>query len=441
MSMSSAPHSRRICVEILSQGDEVVTGQVADTNAAWMSTRFTELGFDVARHSSVGDRLPDLVAVFLEIAARAAHKDVPTVCICSGGLGPTDDDLTADAVAEAFGRPLALDAEALAAIEARYAAYGRPMPAVNRRQAMLPEGAERVENDHGTAPGFAFEESGCWFVCLPGVPREMKAMFAEQVEPRLLARFGASAGVLVTFRTVGTGESNLQECIGPFEEPDAVLAYRTKLPENHVKLRFGPSATPERIAALVERIAGCISRWTFTVEGLESVGISAESLRVDGGGGDLVHTVGRHLAAAGRTLATAESCTGGRIGAACTSVPGASAWFLESRVTYANASKVSLLGVPEAMIAEHGAVSEPVARQMAEGVRERSGADYGISVTGVAGPSGGTEAKPIGTVHIALAGPEGTTHRLFRLPGDRERVQTLAVGAALELLRRQLVLS
>ena len=195
----------RTRVEILSQGDEVVTGQVADTNAAWMSTRFTDLGFDVARHSSVGDRLVDLVAMFREIAARAAQHGSASVCICTGGLGPTDDDLTAQAVATAFERPLQLDEVALATIEARYAAYGRPMPAVNRRQAMLPHHAERIDNDHGTAPGFAFEQGPCWFVCLPGVPREMKAMFAEQVEPRLRERFGVAEGSLVTFRTIGVG--------------------------------------------------------------------------------------------------------------------------------------------------------------------------------------------------------------------------------------------
>jgi nicotinamide-nucleotide amidase len=415
--------------EVLSQGDEVVTGQIADTNAAWLSEQLTERGFDVVRHTAVGDRQADLVRVFREIAERA------DVCICTGGLGPTDDDLTAGAVAESFERPLALDEVALRAIEERYRSFARVMPEVNRRQAMLPAGVERVDNRHGTAPGFAFTQ-GAWFVCLPGVPREMKAMFAEEVSPRLEQRFSARPGRLVTFRTVGVGESNLQEAIGRFDEPGIVLAYRTILPENHVKLRFADGVSPSASRAALERLAAAIGAWTFTVEGL-----SEPLAGLDLGGGSLAHTVGRWMARGGHTLSTAESCTGGRLAAECARVPGASAWFEESRVTYTNAAKVRLLGVPAEMLEEHGAVSEPVARCMAESVRDRSGSTFGIGVTGVAGPGGGTEAKPVGAVHVALAGPSGTQHRLFRLPGDRERVQTLTVSSALEMLRRSLLAS
>ncbi len=434
-------------VELLSQGDEVVTGQVADTNAAWLATRLTELGFDVVRHHSVGDRMADLVQAFHHIVERAnaAHEALgaPTVCVCTGGLGPTDDDLTGAAVAEAFRRPLALDEVALATLEARYASFGRRMPSVNRRQAMLPERVERVDNDHGTAPGFGFDEGACWFVCLPGVPREMKAMFREQVHPRLRERFHLPEARLVTFRTTGVGESNLQEALGPFDEPQAVLSYRTKLPENHIKLRFGPQASTEEAQAIVRRVAEAVGRWTFTVEGLDAVGLTGEQLGLHPGGGSLVEVVGQHVAAQGGTLAVAESCTGGQLSAACTSVPGASSWFLEGRITYSNGAKIAQLGVTEATLAEHGAVSETVAIQMATGVRERSGATYGVGITGVAGPGGGTEEKPVGTVHVAVSFPTpdgaGVLHRRLRLPGDRARVQSLTVGAALELLRRQLV--
>ncbi len=439
--LSSTGHRPR--VELLSQGDEVVTGQVADTNAAWLATKLTELGFDVVRHHSVGDRLGDLVGAFQHIVHRADGSHgalgVPTVCICTGGLGPTDDDLTSLAVAEAFDRPLSLDPEALAALEAHYAAYGRRMPEVNKKQALLPLGSERVDNDHGTAPGFAFEQGACWFVCLPGVPREMKAMFHEQVKPRLQQHLNLPEARLVTFRTTGIGESNLQEAIGRFEEQGAVLSYRTKLPENHIKLRFGPHASAEAARAIVERIAGAIGRWTFTVEGLASVDLSGSDLGLHDGGGSLVEVVADHLATGGSTLAVAESCTGGQLSAACTSVPGASTWFIEGRITYSNGAKVAQLGVSEATLAEHGAVSEPVARQMAEGVRERAGTSFGIGITGIAGPGGGTEEKPVGTVHVAISGAQGTTHRRLRLPGNRARIQSLSVGAALELLRRQLV--
>lgn len=414
-------------VEILSQGDEVVTGQTVDTNAAWLATRLTERGYDVVRHTSVGDRLDDLVALFREIGARA------DLCICTGGLGPTEDDLTSGAVAAAFDAPLALDEEALAHLKARYAGLGRHMPAVNERQAWFPAGSRRIDNDHGTAPGFALQGGRALFVCMPGVPREMKAMFAERVEPLIAERLPVAAGRLVTLRTIGVGESNLQEMIGPFAEPDVVLSYRTMLPENHVKLRFAAGVSAAREREVLERIAGAVARYTFTVEGHDQ-----PLFGLDLGGGSHVEVVGRTLATRGLTLATAESCTGGRIAAACTSVPGASAWFLEARVTYSNDAKVAQLGVDPGVLEAHGAVSEPVARQMAEGVRARAGTDFGIGVTGIAGPGGGSPDKPVGTVHIALSSAEGTTHRALRLPGDRERVQRLAVASALELLRRTL---
>jgi len=419
--------------EILSQGDEVVTGQTIDTNAAWLSDRLTALGYQVVRHTSVGDRLADLVSLFREIGDRA------DLCVCTGGLGPTDDDLTAAAVAEAFARPLQLDPQALADLVDKYERAGRPMPEVNRRQAMLPEGSARVDNPRGTAPGFAFEGGSCWFVCLPGVPREMKGMFAEEVQPSLAERFSVHPGRLVTLRTIGVGESNLQERIGPFAEADVVLSYRTMLPENHVKLRFAPGATEARIAEVVQAIGERVGRWVFTIEGLDPSRPLPSLASLDHGGGGHVEVVARLLAASGHTLSTAESCTGGRIAAAMTAIPGASQWFTEARVTYSNAAKVAQLGVEEAALSAHGAVSEVVARQMAEGVRRRATTTFGIGVTGIAGPGGGSEAKPVGTVHVALATPDQTIHRRLRLPGDRERVQKLAVASALELLRRTLV--
>jgi len=414
-------------VEILSQGDEVVTGQTVDTNAAWLAAQLTELGYDVVRHTTVGDRIDDLVGLFLEIGERA------DMCLCTGGLGPTDDDLTAPAVARAFDCPLVLDEQALADLIGKYERAGRRMPEVNRRQAHLPRGSERIDNDWGTAPGFAVQSPRAWFVCLPGVPREMKKMFDARVRPRLQERFPVPPARLVTLRTIGVGESNLQEVIGRFEEPDVVLSYRTMLPENHVKLRFGPEASAEHIRQVVERIANQVQRWVFTVEGYDE-----PLLGLDLGGGSHTEVIARRLAAAGHTLAVAESCTGGRIAAACTALPGASTWFLEGRITYSNAAKVAQLGVEPAALEAHGAVSEPIARQMAEGVRSRSGATFGIGVTGIAGPGGATADKPVGTVHIALSTPEGTQHRALRLPGDRERVQRLAVASALELLRRTL---
>jgi nicotinamide-nucleotide amidase len=427
--------------EILSQGDEVVTGQIADTNAAWLSGRLIDLGFDVVRHTTVGDRLPDLVTVLREIAVRS------DVCVCTGGLGPTDDDLTAAAVAEAFNRPLVRDPVALAQIEARFRQFGREMAPVNRKQADLPNGALRLDNDWGTAPGFSFggdfkprhPTTRCWFACLPGVPREMRAMFDERVLPELSARFPLRPARLVTLRTIGVGESDLQQAMsslslagGEGSTTGVVIGYRTKLPENHLKLRFSADLDEAAVRRHVNAVLERIGRWVYTIEGL------AEVDGFDCGGGPPAEIVGRRLTALGQTLAVAESCTGGRLAAECTAVPGASAWFHEGVVTYANEAKIRLLGVSEADLAAHGAVSEPVARQMAEGVRARAGNTWGIGITGVAGPSGGTPDKPVGTVHVALSSADGTRHRALRLPGDRERVQSLSVAAALELLRRSL---
>ncbi len=413
---------------VLSQGDEVVTGQIADTNAAWLSDQLTTLGFTIRRHLAVGDRLPDLVEALRDIGARGG------LCICTGGLGPTDDDLTTQAVADAFARPLELDEEALRQIRERYARASRPMPAVNERQAWLPRGATRLDNDWGTAPGFAFEGGEAWFACLPGVPREMRNLFRERVLPLVRSRFALRPGRLVTLRCVGVGESDLQQVITGWRVEGCTVSFRTKLPENHVKLRFEPTVSPDAVVAAVETMLDRIGRWVFTVEGSPAV-----LAGFDTGGGSHAETVARLVAARGHTLAVAESCTGGRIAAACTAIPGSSRWFLEGLVTYSNAAKVRLLGVAEADLNTHGAVSEPVAHQMASGVRERAGTTWGIGVTGVAGPEGGSPDKPVGTVHIAVAGPRGTTHRRFQLPGDRERIQNLAVASALEMLRLRLL--
>jgi nicotinamide-nucleotide amidase len=406
--------------EILSQGDEVVTGQVADTNAAWLSQRLTNLGFTVIRHTSVGDRLADIVA-----AVRSA-MDHADLVLSTGGLGPTEDDLTAQAVALALGTEQVFDEQAMQQIEAIYARFGRTMPEINRKQAWLPGGATRIENRWGTAPGFAISTDETFAAFMPGVPREMRQMFEHGVRPLVQERFHVLPGRLVTLRTTGTGESNLQERIGTFAEPDVVLSFRTKLPENHIKLRFAPHVPPERVVSVSRELAARIGSPVFCIEGVDDIA------------GDLAHVVVGLLVAAGSTVATAESCTGGRVAAGLTSVAGSSAVFLEGIVSYSNAAKVRLLGVPQSLLQAHGAVSEPVARHMAQGARERAGSDYALSTTGIAGPGGGTETKPVGTVHIALATPSGTHHRALFLHGDRDRVQALSTAAVLDLLRRHL---
>jgi len=407
---------------VLSQGDEVVTGQITDTNAAWLSERLTALGLRVVRHVTVGDRLEHIASAFGE-AIGHAH-----VVLCTGGLGPTADDLTAAAVASVTGRPLQLDAEALAALQARYASFGRAMPESNRKQAMLPEGATRIDNARGTAPGFAMSLGGTWLACMPGVPHEMRAMFDHFVEPALVDRLALRPSRLVVLRTVGLGESTIQDRIQGIAEPGIVLATRTLLAENQLKLRIGPDVAEDRVRDLVHRLREAIGRAVFAVDGLEGEP-----------GGALVDRVAALLTARGQTLSVAESCTGGQLAAACTARPGASEWFMQGVVTYANAAKTDRLGVSPDLIATHGAVSEPVARAMAEGIRRTAHTTWGLATTGIAGPSGGSPDKPVGTVHVAAAGPTGTTHRLLRLPGDRARIQGWSVAATLELLRRQLL--
>jgi len=401
--------------EILSQGDEVVTGQVADTNAAWLSTRLTDLGFSVMRHTSVGDRLDDLCDVLSAAATRA------DVCIGTGGLGPTQDDLTAEAVAQTFDRPLQFDPEAMNRIEGHYRRFGREMPEVNRKQAWLPTGSHRLDNLWGTAPGFSIQTDRAVMMFVPGVPREMRKMFDHAVLPLLREHFDLKRTRLVTLKTTGIGESNLQERIGAFAYDDVTLSFRTHLPENHIKLRFAPEASAAYIERVTHDIADRIGSPLF---GIDS--------------GTLAEVVGEAVQARGETLATAESCTGGRIASMFTAIPGSSAWFTEGAVTYANQAKTRVLGVETSALEKHGAVSESVARQMAVGIRTRADTTYGLATTGIAGPGGGTEEKPVGTVHIAVATPTDVLHRRLSLGGDRTRIQTLSAAAVIDTLRRHL---
>ena len=417
--------------EILSQGDEVVTGQVADTNAAWLAEKLSDMGFRVSCHTAVGDCLDDLVPALRQAAQRC------DVAVSTGGLGPTEDDLTAQAVARAFSTPLELHGVALKHIEAIYANFGRIMPEINRKQALLPTGATYLENLWGTAPGFAVQTQRAWMAFLPGVPREMRKMYFARVEPLLRASFQMEPRRLITLRTTGIGESNLQERLGDIRYPNVAVSYRTKLPENHVKLIFEGGARESFVHQVVAEVSQRIRTALFSIEGLEP-DYTKGGVAVDFGGGSLMEVVARALTDRGETMATAESCTGGRVAAMCTAIPGSSAWFHEGAVTYTNEAKVRLLGVQPGTLARVGAVSEEVAKEMALGLRQRANTTYGLATTGVAGPGGGTAQKPVGTVHIALAAPDGVYHRLLRMAGDRHRVQMLAAAAVVDLLRRHL---
>ena len=414
-------------VEILSQGDEVVTGQVVDTNAAWLATHITELGCSVIRHTSVRDVAEEISGAISDALGRA------DIVLCTGGLGPTQDDLTAAAVAEVLGVDLQFDEVAMATIEDMYARYGRPMPEANRKQAWLPAGAHRLDNAWGTAPGFAVESDTAVAYFLPGVPREMKAMFIHRVTPDVINRFDLLTPRLVTIRTTGAGESNLQEWIGEFRHPEIVLSYRTSLPENHIKLRCNATVPHATLMDAVHAICEKVGSAAFAIEGLEAADHPLARFS-----GSLQSVLVERLASDGQSVSCAESCTGGRIASMITEVPGCSSVFPRSVVTYSNEAKSDILGIPPEIIQAHGAVSEPVARAMAESIRTLSGTTFGLSATGIAGPGGGSEEKPVGTVHIALATPTETLHRRVRFGGDRGRVQTLTAAAVLNLLRKHL---
>lgn len=398
--------------DVVSQGEELVSGATVDTNAGWIARDMKDRGFEPGRFTVVGDVREHIRDALREAAGRAA------VVICTGGLGPTTDDLTAEAAAEAFGTTLALDEEALGQVEARYRSRNRVMPPANRKQAILPVGSGLLENRWGTAPGFRMEHGGSVLYFLPGVPSEMKAMYAHHVAPELEARFSLPPRRTVILRCVGLPESEAQGRMDGFERPGVIVGYRAHLPEIHVKLHLDPEVDA---APLIAEARQRLGRAVFTVDG-----------------GPLAQVVGERLAARGETLVAAESCTGGRVASMVTAIPGSSAWFLGGAVVYANDEKVRQCGVAPASLEAHGAVSEPVAREMAEGIRARSGATWAIAVTGVAGPGGGTTEKPVGTVHVAVAGPEGTRHRLLHLPFDRERVQSMSAALALDQLRRLL---
>jgi nicotinamide-nucleotide amidase len=409
--------------EILTIGDELLRGEIVDTNSAFLAERLLRLDVEARFHTTVLDDRADIADAFRRAVSRA------DVVLVSGGLGPTRDDLTIEVLAEAFGRKLVLHEPSLAALRAFFARFGREMAAINEKQAWFPEGAEVLENPIGTAPGCMLEVSpgGPLVFCMPGVPRELYRMTDEQVLPRIAALRRVTAyarGALL--RTFGIGESNLDERLRGLALPPGVeLGFRTQFPDNHVR-PVARAATPEEADAKLQAALAAIR------ERLGSL--------VYGEGEDTLEVVlGRLLAERGRTLATAESCTGGMIAELLTAVPGSSAYLRGGVVAYANEAKTALLGVPEALLAEHGAVSDAVARAMAEGARARFATDYAVAVTGIAGPTGGTQEKPVGLVHVALADAAGSESRELLFAFDRERNRRLAAQVAMDWVRRRLL--
>jgi nicotinamide-nucleotide amidase len=402
---------------VLSIGTEVTRGELVNTNAAWLGAELTALGFEVVEHAVVDDHRERIAQALRRLAARVR------VVVSTGGLGPTTDDVTTDAVATAIGAPLVRDEASLDHIRRRLEKAGRTMGASNAKQADFPGGADILPNPVGTAPGFGIRVGECVAYFLPGVPREMKKMFELQVAPRIRA-LAPNNLYQSRLRGFGLPESVVGERLDGVEAafPGTTIGYRAQFPEIEVKvLARAASHAPAR--ELCERATAEVrSRLGSFVFGEQSDTYPG--------------VVGRALRSRGLTLAIAESCTGGLVGHLLTREPGASDFLVLDAVTYANSAKARVLGVDEEIIRWHGAVSPEVAGAMAEGARRVSGSDVALSLTGVAGPSGGSDTKPVGTVYIALARADGTTdvqHRLFT--GDRSQIQTLAAYAGLQMVR------
>ncbi len=408
-------------IEILSTGDEVLNGAIVDANAAYIAREFEEKGIPVHRHNCVGDNVDTLVSIFKEIGNRS------DIALVTGGLGPTQDDLSAEAAGKAADVPLALDEKALRVVERYFIKRNVLMKETNRKQAMLPESADMLDNPVGTAPGFSLKIDCCTFFFMPGVPHEMKKMLAEQVMPRVEAICGIETEFqwMRKISIFGLPESNAAEALSEFEHtfPQLRLGYQVKFPEILIKV-YGQGKDKDETARQVE-------------DGIDWVCGQVDNNVVSKDGLTMAEVVGNLLLEKNATIAVAESCTGGLISHLLTNVAGSSDYFLFNGVTYSNDAKTNVLGVPATLIEEYGAVHEETVKAMAEGARRISGATYGLATSGIAGPGGGTEEKPVGTLCIGFAseGEARAVTRVFTI-GKRLLNKQIFAMAALDMLRR-----
>ncbi|HKL82101.1 MAG TPA: CinA family nicotinamide mononucleotide deamidase-related protein [Desulfobacter sp.] len=414
---------------VFSTGNEVLSGDTVDTNSAFLCRQLKRSGVTVIKTSAVPD---DMTALVREIKSIASAADV---CVMTGGLGPTSDDLTAEALAKATGVKIKLDTAALSSMKKYFDKRGRTLTPANEKQAMLPEGAMFMENRHGTAPGFSMTIGNCRFFCMPGVPREMERMFDLKVKPQLNQITGHAGEIqVIRLMVFGMPESRVAKALSGFsvQFTGIHLGFRIRFPMIEVRL----SQLKEVVSDSQKGLDGAremnqAKQWVM--EKLGSKVISDQGLT-------LAQEVGRLLTERGQTLSVAESCTGGLVANLITDVPGASDYFLFSATTYANSAKEAILKVSPKTLEQNGAVDETTALEMAIGVRAAGGSDWGVSTTGIAGPSGGNEDKPVGTVCIGVAGPLGSHSQRFLLDrGERRRNKQLFAAMALEMLRRELM--
>jgi nicotinamide-nucleotide amidase len=419
-----------LTVELITTGTELMLGRTLNTHQQWLGRRLADLGRVVSRQVAIPDTGPEIQQAVREALGRA------DLILVTGGLGPTSDDITRELIAELLGKPLQEDPRVLAHIEAFFAQRKRPMPARNQVQAMVPVGARVLWNPHGTAPGLALEVrpnlfrpdgTRSWIVMLPGPPRELRPMFEDAVVPLLHEQLPLQeAFICRTLRTIGIGESALQaqiaEAMQPFTAQGLDLGYCAKTGQVDV-----------RLAALGAAAEALVAGAETTLRGLVGDALFAEQAE------ELEAVIVRLLTERKQTLAVAESCTGGCLSHRLTNVPGASVVFMAGLVTYSNDAKQRFLGVRAATLAAHGAVSEAVAREMAEGARAANRTDYALATTGIAGPGGGTAEKPVGTVFLALASDAGTVVKHQLNAWERETFKQATASQALELLRRRIL--
>jgi nicotinamide-nucleotide amidase len=410
--------------EIITIGDEILFGQIIDTNTQWIGTQLTDIGIRPTRKTSVGDNKQDILSAFTEASQRAS------VIIVTGGLGPTRDDITKHTFCEYFDTELEINQDALALVTSFFAKRGRVMTELNIQQAALPKNCTYIPNLWGTAPGMWFEKDNVVYVSLPGVPYEMKNLMEHEILPRLKAKFSTTIIQHKSIRTIGIGESFLAEKIADWE---------TALPE-HIKLAYLPHFGQVRL-----RLTGTGTDQAMLDRDLQAQ-VSAVTPLIEefifGYDFDELETVvGSLLKENNATLGTAESCTGGYVASRITSVSGSSQYFEGSVVSYSNTVKMNVLGVKKETLLEFGAVSEQTAREMAEGARKVLNTTFAIATTGIAGPDGGTPDKPVGTVWIACATPNETFTQLLSLRNDRKINIELTSSYALSLLRKTILKS
>ncbi|MCF6245875.1 MAG: CinA family nicotinamide mononucleotide deamidase-related protein [Desulfobacula sp.] len=412
-----------ITAHIMSTGDEVLLGDIVDTNAAFLCAGLKQMGIGVQKLVAVGDKFDDIVGTLIDISKKA------DICIVTGGLGPTSDDLTAMACTKAVKETLELNPAAMDSMEKYFKKRRFELTKENKKQAMLPKSATILINDNGTAPGFFIQIDQCLFFFLPGVPFEMKLMFENKVKPVLKERFTLEKQILIERLTVfGLAESRVSALLAGFKDffPEFKLGFRADFPLIEVKLICKTGGTKQIKSQMTKA-----KNWA--VEHLENKVISKSGL-------SLARQVGSLLIEQKKTLAIAESCTGGLIANMMTDVSGSSDYFLFSGGTYSNDAKMNVLGVKKETIIEHGAVHEQTAQEMAMGARKMARADFAISTTGIAGPTGGTKKRPVGMVCIGVAGDGFSGAKTYRFAGDdRLMNKQMFAAMALELLRRQLV--